>query len=168
MKRKILIGVIAIFISIQFFRPTKNLSDDNTFAISTKYAMSPEVSKTLDDACYNCHSNKTAYPWYSEIQPVAWWLAHHVDEGKQHLNFSTFTTRRIAVQNHKLEETIEMVKDRKMPLSSYTWLGLHPEAKITDEQREMIRDWAAAQMDTLKMQYPPDSLKMPKRPPPKK
>jgi hypothetical protein len=62
------------------------------------------------------------------------------------------------------------VKEKEMPLPSYTWLGLHPEARLTDDQRNLIIDWTQAQMDTLKNQYPADSLKMPKRqaPPPSK
>lgn len=163
MLKKILLSLLAIFIIIQLFRPAKNLSDDRAKDISKKYMIPADVNATLQDACYNCHSNKTDYPWYVNIQPVAWWLANHVNEGKQKLNFSTFTSRRIAFQNKKFEDIIENVKEREMPLPSYTWFGLHPEAKITDLQRQQIIDWAEAQMDTLKNQYPADSLKMPKR-----
>jgi len=166
MIRLILIGLVIIFIAIQFFRPPKNLSNDRTNDISLKYTIPHDVDSILVRACNNCHTNKTDYPWYANVQPVAWWLAHHVDEGKQHLNFSTFTTRRIAIQNHKFEEIIEMVKDKKMPLPSYTYMGLHPEARLTDADRKLIIDWATAQMDTLKAHYPADSLKMPKRPGP--
>ncbi len=87
-------------------------------------------------------------------------MAGHVKEAKEHLNFSEFTSRKIAVQNHKFEEIIELVEEKKMPLPSYTWLGLHPEAKLSDSQRQTIINWASAQMDTLKIQYPPDSLVM--------
>ena len=69
----------------------------------------------------------------------------------------------IAFQNHKLEETVEMVEELEMPLPSYTYLGLHSEAKLTDDQRKIIIDWANAQMDTLKANYPADSLIMPRR-----
>jgi hypothetical protein len=72
----------------------------------------------------------------------------------------------IAVQNHKLEETIEMVKEKEMPLESYTYLGLHKEANLTDDQRDAIVNWAMAQMDSLKANYPADSLKMKPRPKP--
>ena len=56
-------------------------------------------------------------------------------EKKKHLNFSEFTKRKIAVQNHKLEEIVEMMEEGEMPLKSYTWLGLHPEAKLSAEQK---------------------------------
>jgi Haem-binding domain len=86
-----------------------------------------------------------------------------VKEGKAHLNFSEFTKRRIAVQNHKLEEITEMVKEKEMPLPSYTYLGLHPEANLTDEQRATITLWAQSQMAMLAAKYPADSLVLRRR-----
>lgn len=163
MIRKILIGLVAIFILIQFFRPAKNNSGVAPHPMSAKYQMPAEVATVFKDACYNCHSNKTAYPWYAEVQPVAWWLANHVKEGKEHLNFDDFTARRIAYQNHKLEEIGEEVEEKKMPLPSYTWLGLHHEAKLSEAQRELIVDWTKTQMDYIAQQYPPDSLVMKRR-----
>lgn len=168
MKNKILWGLAGLLVFIQFIRPEQNLSNDRTYDISTKYNVPSEVKTILDGACNDCHSNKTNYPWYASIQPVAWWLNHHVTDGKRHLNYSTYTKRPIAWQNHKFEETIEMVKEGEMPLESYTWLGLHPEAKLTDQQRQTLVAWAQAQMDTLKANYPADSLIMrrPSGPPP--
>jgi len=164
MKKKILLGLAAIFIIIQFFRVDKNLSNDRTNDITTKYNIPPEVSTLLSDACYNCHSNHTKYPWYYNIQPVAWWMNHHVKKGKQRLNFSDFTSKKIAVQNRKFEGIIENVRDKTMPIPSYTWFGLHPEAHLTDPERDLIIKWAEEQKEILKAQYPADSLKMPKRP----
>lgn len=164
--KKILIGLGLILVVIQFFRPEKNLSDDQRFDISTKYMIPDSVQAILKVACNDCHSNRTEYPWYAEIQPVAWWLNYHVTDGKRHINYSDFTSRPIAVQNHKFEETIEMVKEGEMPLASYTWLGLHAGAKLTDTQRQLIISWAEAQMDSLKAQYPPDSLVLKRRQPP--
>lgn len=158
MIKKILIGLLAVFIIIQFFQPEKNNSDVQTNHMSGKYVISGEVQTILKNACNDCHSNKTEYPWYASIQPVGWWLADHVDEGKSHLNFSEFTSRKIAYQNHKFEEMIEEVDEGKMPLPSYTNFGLHPEANLTAEQRQVLVDWAKEQMAMLKATYPADSL----------
>ncbi len=166
MTKKVLLGLGIVLILIQFIHPEKNLSDDRTYDISTKYQLPSDVQHLLQVACNDCHSNKTEYPWYNNIQPVAWMLNHHVVDGKRHLNFSTFTKLPIAVQNHKLEETIEMVKEKEMPLESYTFFGLHKEANLTEAQRTLIIDWANAQMDSLKAKYPADSLKMKRRTPP--
>ena len=166
MLKKIFIGLAVVLIAIQFVKPEKNISDDNTYAITTKYEMPDDVKKTFEVACNDCQSNKTVYPWYANIQPFAWFLNDHVVDGKKHFNISTFTKLPIAVQNHKLEETIEMVKEKEMPLESYTYLGLHKEANLTDAQRDAIVNWAMAQMDSLKANYPADSLKMKPRPKP--
>lgn len=168
MKKKLLLGLAAVLVIIQFFPITKNNSDDQLYDISKAYDVPEDVAGILKVACNDCHSNKTEYPWYAKIQPVAWWLQHHVDEGKRELNFSEFTTRKIAVQNHKLEEIVEQVEANEMPLPSYTWLGLHSGAKLSAEQKQKLITWAKAQMDTLKAHYPADSLvlKRPQGPPP--
>lgn len=160
MLKKIFIGLAILLVVIQFIHPEKNISDDQTYHVSTKYAIPEGVKQTLKMACDDCHSNKTEYPWYANIQPVAWFLNHHVTDGKRHLNFSNFTSRPVAYQNHKFEETIEMIKEGEMPLPSYTWLGLHSGAKLTDEQKQALINWAQANMDSLKAQYPADSLVM--------
>jgi hypothetical protein len=160
MLKKILIGLGVVLVAIQFVRPERNLSDDRTYDVSTKYAVPEDVKQILAVACNDCHSNKTEYPWYANIQPVAWFLDHHVTDGKRHLNFSNFTSRSVAYQNHKFEETIEMVKEGEMPLASYTYLGLHAGANLTEQQKQSLINWAQANMDSLKAQYPADSLVM--------
>lgn len=157
-KSKILLALAVIFVAIQFVRPARNLTNDETHGIATKYPVPDDVKQVLKLACNDCHSNLTEYPWYANVQPAAWWLANHVNGGKKHLNYSAFTNRPVAVQHHKFEETIEMVKEGKMPLKSYTWLGLHPGAKLTEAQRALLINWAQANMDSLKAHYPADSL----------
>ena len=163
MIKKILIALAIVFVLIQFVRPEKNQTTVNTFDIEKKYNVPPEVGTLLNSACYDCHSNYTRYPWYAEVQPVAWWMANHVKDGKRHLNFDEFTNRTIAVQNHKLEEIVEMVKEKEMPLPSYTWLGLHSGADLTDEQRGTITLWAQSLMAQIAARYPADSLVMKRR-----
>jgi len=163
MLKKILIVLGAVFIVIQFIRPDRNLSNDLTYVISTKYSVPSEVINILNGSCYDCHSNKTEYPWYSYIQPVTWWINNHITDGKRHINYSNFTNLPIANQNRKLEETIEQIDKHEMPLSSYTYLGLHKVASLTDDQRKIIIDWARTQMDMLKATYPADSLVIKRR-----
>src|SRR5882672_3077806 len=112
MVKKILLALLAILVIIQFFRPAKNLGDDRTYDITTKYPMPDRINIIFETACNDCHTNKTRYPWYYNVQPVAWWMADHVNEGKQHLNLSEFIKRPLAGQNHKLEEIIEQVKEK--------------------------------------------------------
>jgi hypothetical protein len=163
MIKKIGIALLAIFIIIQFFRPEKNNTNDLSNDVSKKYEVPEEVNKILTVACNDCHSNKTEYPWYANIQPVAWWLNDHVVDGKRHLNFSDFTQLPIAVQNHKFEEVIEVIEENEMPLESYTYLGLHKEANLNAEQKEALMNWAKSQMAYLKANYPADSLVLKRR-----
>ena len=158
MFKKILYLLLISFIVIQFLQINKTPNNALSGDIKTKYSVSESLDKTLKVACNDCHSNETKYPWYASIQPIGWWLQAHMNEGKKHLNFSNFTERRIAYQNHKFEEIIEMVEKKEMPIPSYTWLGLHPEAKLTDPQRQEIIDWAKSNMSLLSSTYPPDSL----------
>lgn len=161
--RQIWIALIILLIVVQFLKPEKNLSDERKYDVSTRYPVPENVGQILAVACNDCHSNKTEYPWYAEVQPIGWWVGDHVEEGKRELNFSNFTSRPVAIQNHKFEETIEVINEGEMPLPSYTWLGMHPKAKLTAEQKQLIIDWAEAQMDTLKARYPADSLILKRR-----
>jgi len=156
--KKILIGLLIVLTGLQFYRPERNLSGESSNDISTKYPIPEPVMVILKPACMDCHSNTTRYPWYAEIQPLGMWLAGHVKGGKQKLNFSTFTSRKLAVQNHKFEEIIEIVKEGDMPLKPYTWI--HGDARLSSEQRALITAWAGTMMDTLRLQYPADSLVM--------
>jgi hypothetical protein len=163
MLKKIILAILAVFVIFQFIRPAKNQSDDRTYDISKKYTITKEIDDLFKVACNDCHSNKTEYPWYSQIQPVAWWLNNHVVDGKRHFNFSEFLKRPVAIQNHKFEEMVEMIEKKEMPLASYTYFGLHKGANLNDAQRTTLINWAKMQMDTLKAHYPADSLVMPKR-----
>jgi hypothetical protein len=98
------------------------------------------VQHILEKACFDCHSNNTRYPWYSNIQPVGWWLQHHVEEGKEELNFDEFRTYSTRGQAKKLHQTVGLVKKGLMPLPSYTWI--HSDAKLSEEERRVLSGWA--------------------------
>jgi hypothetical protein len=157
------IVLVAILIVVQFIRPDHNNSNDTANDITKKYAMPDTVQAILKTSCYDCHSNHTEYPWYNNIQPVAWWLDHHIDEGKHDLNFNTFASYSIGRQYHKLEKISHEVNEGDMPISSYTLI--HRYAILSEGQRKLVSDWANTIHDSIKANYPADSLKMPKRKP---
>lgn len=139
--KKILVSLLAILIIIQLFRPEKNQSTAETpNDIFAHYQASESTKQLIHTSCYDCHSNNTKYPWYAEIQPVAWWLADHVNEGKSELNFSEFANYAPKKADHKMEEFVEMIKEGEMPLKSYTLI--HADARLTDEQRADLAKWA--------------------------
>lgn len=154
--KKILLVLLIVFIGIQFVRPAKNVSTDKSKNIKNLYAVSTEVETILTKACNDCHTNNTEYPWYAAVQPVTWWLDDHIKEGKKHLNFDEYTTYNLRKQFHKMEEVVEQVKEKEMPLDSYTWI--HRDAKLSDAERATLTTWAQAVMDTMKAHYPIDSL----------
>mgnify|MGYP000191266706 CR=1 FL=1 len=104
MIKKITFAVIVILVGIQFVPMKKNESGTNDFDITTNYQVPEHVATLMQGACNDCHTNTTKYPWYSNVQPVGFWLNHHTNEGKEHLNFSEFTSLPLRVQNHKFEE----------------------------------------------------------------
>jgi hypothetical protein len=156
-RRRILLIIIIILIGIQFIRPAKNQSNDAwTSDISHTYAVPQNVSVILKKACNDCHSNNTRYPWYSQVQPVGWWLNNHIEEGKNELNFNEFAAYRVPRQYKKLDDAIREVKEGDMPLWSYTLI--HTDARLTDEEKQTLINWAQGIRDTMKTKYPADSL----------
>jgi hypothetical protein len=157
MLKKIFLFLLLAFIVIQFIHPKKNSAEGvQPNYIGNVYHVPDDVKQILTKACNDCHSNKTAYPWYARVQPVHWWLDKHIREGKQHLNYDEYTNRSLRYQYHKMEETIEMVKENAMPLNSYTWI--HKDAILTDVEKSKLTGWAESVMDTMKAKYPIDSL----------
>jgi len=159
MGKKIIIAFVSMLVAIQFFRPQRNDSADNLHALDRSYYVPANIAILMNNSCADCHSNNTRYPWYANIQPAGWWVNHHVQSGKLHLNLSEFTGRSISRQYHGLSEMAESVESNFMPLASYTWLGMHPEAKLTDEQRDQFAAWARQQLDSLERVYPYDSIR---------
>lgn len=138
--KKILLILLLILVGIQFFHPEKNQSlKAEPGDIFAHYPASDNVKQLVKTACYDCHSNNTTYPWYSNIQPVAWWLNDHIIEGKKELNFSEFAAYTSKKADHKLEEAVENIEKHEMPLESYTLI--HHDADLTDAQRDTIISW---------------------------
>lgn len=99
---------------------------------------SPRTRELTVNACFGCHSNEVEYPSYSKIAPISWAVQQHIDGGRSEVNFS------LAKKSDNLrelgEESIEVIQDGSMPPSYYTRFGKHPEAKLTDaEKNELIQ-----------------------------
>ncbi len=138
MKKKIL-ALVVILILIQLIRPDKNDSKNYVNDISTVMDVPDEIKTILKTSCDDCHSNFTVYPWYSEIAPISWYLALHVNEGKEHLNFSEWTVYNNKQKKHIIHDLEEVIEDREMPLKSY--MLIHKDAEMTDSQFETLMNW---------------------------
>ena len=139
--KKIAVVLLLVLIAIQFYRPARNTAQGDHTAIFITETNPPEdVNLILKNTCYDCHSNNTRYPWYNNIAPVSYWLADHVKQAKEELNFSGWENYSSKKKSHKLEEVVEVIEEGEMPLKEYTWT--HAEAKLTDAQKEAIIQWA--------------------------
>lgn len=140
MLRKILIGLLVVLVIIQFIRPERNKSGEiGQYDITKVYNVPADVQQILKRACYDCHSNNTTYPWYANIQPVGFWLQNHINEGKEHLNFSEFGELDEKKRAHAFEEIAEVIDEDEMPLKSYTIV--HTNSKLSQSDKDVLLKW---------------------------
>ncbi|MEP4535105.1 MAG: heme-binding domain-containing protein [Cyclobacteriaceae bacterium] len=133
--------LVGIFLFIQIFpgeKPATSL--DNPNDIHKEVLIDPAVSKTLRNACYDCHSNETVYPWYANIAPISWLVIHDIEEGREELNFSEWIPYSLKRKNHKLEEIAEEVEEGEMPMKIYTFT--HAEGRLSADEKEALINWA--------------------------
>jgi protocatechuate 3,4-dioxygenase beta subunit len=138
--KNIFFGFVGGLALLQFFPIDKTLPPTEE-AQEFHVAQNPPdaVMAILKNACYDCHSNHTRYPWYSNVQPVGWWMQNHVEEGRAELNFSEFGQWSEHERREVLDHCARLIEKGAMPLSSY--LPMHPEARLTAEQKTLLINW---------------------------
>jgi hypothetical protein len=144
MKRvlKWVLGLLLVgFVAIQFVRPERGNSpiDESQF-YANHVRVPPEIAEILERSCFDCHSHRTVWPWYSEIAPMSWLLARDVEEGRRHLNFSKWGSYAKVRQMTALNDIADEISSGGMPLSNY--LILHSEANLDSSARAKIIAWA--------------------------
>jgi hypothetical protein len=95
--------------------------------------------RVLTRACADCHSDHTDWPWYSHIAPVSWWIARHVREGRESLDFSEWETYSAEQRRDKLESICGVISTGRMPPQLYNFM--HPEARLTEKDKIAVCDW---------------------------
>jgi len=135
LKTKIFLSIIAVLVAIQFI-PTKktNPKTDKRYEIKAP----KEIMTLFKRACYDCHSNETKWPWYSNIAPASFYIAKHVNDGRAWLNFSEWE-KYDPNKKRKLKKEIFRAVALAMPLPMY--LLAHKDAKLTEEEKDKIRAW---------------------------
>lgn len=132
--------VLAVLIIIQFFQIDKTQPQiDKTQDYLTMTNPPIHIARMIKGACYDCHSQETVWPWYTYIQPVGWWVRGHTRGARQHLDFSEWGTYGASKQAHKLEECVEEIEEKLMPLKSYGWM--HADGRLGDADRVILADW---------------------------
>lgn len=121
--------VLGLVLAVQFVPYGRNHSNP---PIAAEPTWNSSTTRALAErACFDCHSNQTHWPWYSHVAPTSWLMQNHVDEGRRVLNFSEWN--RVYPE---AGESAETIREREMPPRSY--LLLHPEARLTDAEREQL------------------------------
>lgn len=136
------------FVALQFYRPDRSAPPIVAAETLEASADVPEnVEQILARSCNDCHTNKTNYPWYSQIAPASIFLANHISEGRRQLNFSVWNTYEAARRRRKLGEICEQVSDGEMPLPSYLWI--HRNAGLSPDDVKILCDWTEAEKARL-------------------
>jgi Haem-binding domain len=139
---KIVAIVLAIgFIGLQFVRPNRiNPPINQAETLEANVEVPDNIKQIFLTSCDDCHTNRSQYPWYSNIAPLSWGIVEHIEDGRKHLNFSIWKTYDAKKQRKKLNEICEEPKNGYMPHNQYLWL--HWDAILTDENKKSICDWA--------------------------
>ena len=150
--RYILLALGIIFVAIQFIRSERNINEQpSPTDIAKAFTVPDSVKVILKNACYDCHSNNTVYPWYSHVQPIGWFLTKHITQGKDELNFSEFGSYSTRKQLSKLEEIEDVINDDIMPLPSYKLM--HKDAQFTNDEKALIINWIQISKESLTENY---------------
>lgn len=107
-----------------------------------------EIRQLLKTSCYDCHSNETVYPSYAYVAPISWSVKHHINKGRQHLNFSEWGTYNREMKEGMLKNAIGDLEENRMPLAGY--VAQHPEARLTKAQKKLLIDYFQKVLDSLK------------------
>ena len=136
--KKIIIGFVILFVAIQFIPSNRNMQATIPSKDFIQVENPPmEIANMIKNACYDSHSNETKYPWYSNVAPVSWWLDSHINEAREHLNFSTWASN--GEKNEAREECAEEIAEGKMPMQSYTLM--HSEARLSNTEKQALVNW---------------------------
>ncbi|RUA25854.1 MAG: cytochrome C [Bacteroidetes bacterium] len=134
-------SVIGIFILMQVYPVSyPEVKKDNPNDLLATTDVPEPIAVMLKAACYDCHSNETIYPWYSYVAPVKWLVIRDTREGREELNFSDWASMSKMDQATALSDISDEVSEGEMPMKIYPIM--HAEAKLSDEDRQAIADWA--------------------------
>jgi hypothetical protein len=140
--------LIVVFTLSQFVRPTKtNPPVDESRTLEAHTVMTPEIASIFARSCNDCHTNKTTWPWYSNVAPVSWFVIDHVNDGRRHLNFSDWSRMNEREAGGQLEQICKEVKNGGMPINSYTWIHRH--AFLSNQDVQTICAWTSAERERL-------------------
>lgn len=156
--RRVGLALLILAAAAQLVRPARtNPPETPGQTLEERAGAPPEVAALLARACADCHSYRTAWPWYTSVTPVSWWIVNHVEQARRHLNLSAWPDeadpkgRERAIR--KLEEMCEETDSGAMPLRSY--LLLHSEARVSERDVRVLCAWTERRIADLTTPRPP-------------
>ncbi|MGZ8710060.1 MAG: heme-binding domain-containing protein [Thermoanaerobaculia bacterium] len=141
-----LLVFLVVFIGAQAYRPDRS-NPPSTPGASLRALATPEVAAILDRSCRDCHSNETRWPWYSNVSPTSWLVANHVHHGREHFNYSQWTSIDEDEQDSLLGGMCSLTERERMPLPSY--LLLHRGSKLSPADVKTLCAWSEKMRDML-------------------
>ena len=145
------IGIGGIFFGMQLVQPDRtNPPVDETQTIQALLKVPPHISIIIERSCYDCHSNKTVWPWYSYIAPASWLVARDVHKGRSEMNFTEWNKYKGLRIISKLDQICMNVNQQTMPLPIY--LTMHPGARPTQAEIDTVCAWVESESDRLSSQ----------------
>jgi hypothetical protein len=142
------VGAGLLFAALQFTTP-RHTNPPVKSDFLTVVDVPSKMAAMFRSACYDCHSNETRWPWYSQVAPMSWQIAQDVNDGRQQLNLSEWPSDPKRAWK-RMEDMSEEIDQKDMPLKKYTLI--HKDARLTDDQRNDLTQWLDAQVDLLKSQ----------------
>jgi cytochrome c551/c552 len=128
-------GLVAVLVLMQVVR-----FEHTNPPVTGEVKAPDDVKALLKRACWDCHSNETVWPWYSQVAPGSWLIANDVKDGRKHLNFSEWGTYPVERRTKKQAEVADEVEEGGMP--PWFYLPLHAEAKLTDAEKQKLIAWS--------------------------
>ena len=144
--RRGLVLFLVAFIGAQFVRPDRS-NPTSAPEASLLAKAPPDVAAILTRACRDCHSNETRWPWYTNVSPSSWFVANHVHHGREHFNYSNWTSIGAVEQGSLLGDICSLTQRERMPLPSY--LLIHRHAKLSPADVKTLCAWTEKMRDML-------------------
>jgi hypothetical protein len=137
------LGAIAVAFVIQLYRPSRtNPPIDPKQEMPAVMRVDSAVQSILDHTCNDCHSNRTVWPWYSQVAPISWGVASDVIDGRRHMNFSEWGTYPGYKQQDLLDKACKLVTQHDMPPFTYNLIRV--DTRLTNSDRDAICSWTKA------------------------
>jgi hypothetical protein len=140
--KKVLFALVAFLAAIQFVQPRRtNPPVSPSRSLEAHVQVPGEVQTILNRACGNCHSNRTSWPWYSNIAPLSWVITDDVNEGRRHMDFDDWEAQPSPKDaSDRLTGTCKETQQKGMPPFSYR--VLHPESRLKPNEIAALCSWS--------------------------